>query len=251
MLFNSGNRALLATTRRYAGDPSTAANPRLTDQQWKDEINTEYLELRDLVRIGDEGWCRKRAYATGVAVDDPSDHFYSLPADFVGRLRVEISTLGADLSTTLPGSDASIQVLTPAGWDVALDHYNLSNGTSDIQYVFMHDQHFGISTPLTATEAGTNSIRLTYEASTTELSGDTDEPDLPRPHHNVIALGAALRGNLGDGLDIRDLERRYEGARARLLRAVRDRLADYESTIRVSGLPFGRGRISNVGKVKR
>ncbi len=251
MLFNSGDLGLLEATRLFAGDPSTAANPRIADAEWKQLINQEYLMLRDLLRLPGVGWTRKRAYADGVAVDTPDDHFYELPADFVGRLRVEISTNGSNLSTTLPGSSPSIKVLSPVAYDVALDHYNIdSGGTSDIKYVFMHDQHFGISTPLTSTEAGTKSIRITYEASSTALSNDNDEPDLPRPYHIVIAMGAALLGGVADNLEVRDLERRYELSKNRLQQSAWDQIADHDSQMTVAGrVPTT--RYTNIGRVKR
>jgi hypothetical protein len=234
MLLNSGNPSLLGQSRLYANDPSTAANTMWTDQQHKDQINVHYLQLRALARRPDRGWCRKRAYADGVAVDTPDDHFYSLPADFVGRLRVEISTNGSNLSTTLPSSDPAIKVLEPAHYDVALDAYNTDTGTSP-RYVFIHDQHFGISPPLSSAEAGTKSIRITCEASSTLLTGDADEPDLNRDFHYLLALGAAMDLRMTRGLEMADLERRYEIGKIQFQRDAATRLADHDSQIAVAG----------------
>ncbi len=250
MLFNSGNPSLVGRTRHYANDPSTAANPRFADQEVKDAINVRYLELRDLIAVSDDGTARKRAYADGVAVDSPDDHFYSLPADFVRRLRVEISSTAKDLSTTLPGSDPDIVVLEPIAYDAALDFYYKSEGTESARYVFRHDMHFGISPPLTATEAGTKSIRITYEASTTLLSGDTDEPDLPRPHHDVIALGAAMDLLAGQGLPVNDLAAIYTRKERFLVRASGGQVANYDGQIAVAGRKPSR-RFTNFGRTRR
>ena len=251
MLFNSGNPSLLGQARLLADDPSGAANPMWTDQQVKDQINTTYVELADLVRLPGHGSTRKRAYADGTATTAPEHMFYSLPDDFVGRLRVEISTSGADLSTTLPGSNANIKILEPTGYDVALDHYNInSGGTSDIKYSFIHGEHWGVSTPLTATEAGTKSIRITYDASQALLSGDTDEPNIPRPHHNAIALGAAVLLRMSRDLPVADLERRFELAKIALRRATTEQLDDDWGQIRIAGLTRGFSRVSNVGKAR-
>lgn len=252
MLLNAGTETLITAVRRWANDPSTAANPRFdTAADITPSINVEYLFLRDLLRLPDNGYAKKVTYLDGQAATTPEDVYYPLPDDYVGRLRVEISTSGANLSTTLPGSQANVKVLTPAGYDRALDHYYVdSGGTSDIKYVFMMDREFGISTPLTSTEAGTKSIRLTYEASTDELQSDNDEPQIPRPYHDVIAMGAAIRLLIGHDLPIGDLERRYEFKKAAMQRSAWNRMADYTSQIVVANRTPSTRR-SNVGKVRR
>lgn len=241
MLFNSGNPNLVAQSRLYADDPSTAAQPQWSTQRHKDAINVAYLQLRDLARLIDVGFARKRAYADGVAADDPSDAFYALPADFAGRLRVEISTNGSDLSTTLPADQPSIKVLEVVSWDAAMDAYNLGVETS-ARYTFIHDQHFGIFPPLSATEAGTKSIRITYEASSVELSGDTDEPDLPRPYHDLIAMRSAINLRMSKDLPIRDLERRYELGVIQFRRAVYTSIEDKDKQMSVAGRNTSRRR---------
>lgn len=250
MLLVTDNPNLVGQSRLLSNDPSGAANPMWTAQEHKDQINIHYLQLRALARKQDRGWCRKRTYADGVAVDSPDDHFYSLPADFVGRLRVEISTNGSDLSTTLPTANASITVLEPAHFDVSLDAYNLDVGLSP-RFVFLHDQHFGISPPLTSTEAGTKSIRITYEASTTLLSADSDEPDLNRDFHFLLAMGSALDLRISRGLESTDLERRFELGKIAFQRDAATRVADYQSQMAVAGRNRHSRRRTQTGKVVR
>lgn len=248
MLLVDGTRNLIGQTRLYAGDPSTAPVPRLTDAQWKNLINAEYLSLRDVVRVPDVGYSRKFAYVDGAAISAPEDELYDLPADYVARLRVEVSASGANLSTALPAAAETFS-LSSVGYDQALDHYYV-DGSTEIKYYAIFDRQFLISAPLTATEAGTKTIKLTYEASTVELSDDADEPDLPRPHHELIAMGAALRGGVADGLDIGDLERRYEIAKVEFRRAAWDTVADYDAQITVIGrTPTTRS--TNIGRVRR
>jgi len=250
MLLVTGNPNLVDQSRLMSNDPSGAANPMWTAQQHKDQINIHYLRLRALARRPDKGWCRKRTYADGVTTDSPDDHFYSLPVDFVGRLKVEISTNGSDLSTTLPTDNASITVLEPTSYDVALDAYNIEGGTTP-RYVFIHDQHFGISPPLTATETGTKSIRITYEASTTLLSADGDEPDLSRDFHYLIALGSARDLRMSRGLDVVDIAREYELGKVAFQRDAGTRLADYQSQMAVAGRNRHSRRRTQAGKVVR
>jgi hypothetical protein len=251
VLLNDGTESLVTAARRWAGDPSTAANPMFdTEDDVIPSINVAYLDLMDQLRVPGTGWTRKMTYLDGQAFSGPDDFFYPLPGDFVGRLRVEISSNGSDLSLATAGSNAVV-VLEPAAYDKSLDYYYVgSGGTSDVRYAFIFGRTFGISTPLTAAEAGTRSIRLTYEASTPQLVEDSDEPDLPRPHHDLIAMGAALRLLVGEGLPIGDLERRYEIGVVRLRRSAWEQMADYDGQIAVAGRrPTARS--TNVGRMYR
>lgn len=201
MLLNSGTPSLLSFTREMAGDPSTAAANLHTAQQVTDAINFAYDELLELQRKPHVGYSVKRAYFTTVA----DQLLYTTPADFINIRSLEISENGSDLSTASPDA-AQINYLVAADEVPALQEYNLGSITAPT-YVFFRDTVFGISAPPTSVEAGTNAGRITYEATGTDLSGDTDEPTISRHWHHLICYKAAQILRLKKNMGIEDLDR--------------------------------------------
>jgi hypothetical protein len=208
-----------------AGDPSTAPSTLWTDQIVKDFINTEYLELYDIARQFGAGQGQKRTYADIVA----DQLYYALPADFMKMLMVEVELNGVDLTT----SSADPTNLSPLSGDVALQGYE-AGIYSETEYYFIHNQHVGIVAP--SGTAGTNTIRLTYEAEVSELSNDTDEPDLPTTYHSLICYMAAIGLRHTKDLDTRDLESVAARKMVRFMQAMHDNLGDFEGQMYVAGL---------------
>jgi len=185
MLFNSGTPSLIDFTRYLLADPSTAAKPMFTDAIYKVFLNVEYLALREVARFVGQGSGLKIAY------DDAVDGTigYSMPADFIRMRSVLLDTAGNDLSGAPSATTAT--VLEPV--DFALGHraWQTDELTSP-KYYAIQDRVVAILAPPGAAAVGTNSIQFVYEASTAELSGDTDEPTIGRPHHQLICLRAAI-----------------------------------------------------------
>lgn len=242
MLFDSGTPSLYSYTADMAGDPTTAPSPMWTEQQVKDAINARYLMLREAMRMKARGHQNKRTYATSVA----DQLYYANPADLAGKLvLVEIEPDGKDLSSD---TTAAPIILKPFESKEAL-HGEVTGVVTETKYVFRHDQHFGVVTP--PSTGGSNALRITYEAVTTELSADGDEPDLPRQFHRLLCYQAAIELKTQKDYDTSGLERLMAPDLLVFHRNVNEVFEDPDHQIPVAGLqrrnfrvPFGRMRKS-------
>lgn len=218
-------------TRFLLGDPVTAASEQWSEADIKAAINREYQSLREIARQFGLGATTKRTYATGVA----SQIYYQRPADIVKLEAVEVSNTGSNLATA---TVAAADILYPQPWpaEKALQAYNTRILTDVAERFFLQDDHIGILAPITSTQAGTNSIRLLYEASTTELSADSDEPEIPRPYHDLICYRAAVVLKVMRGQDASDLAAIAQNKEYGYRLACQDAVAMYEDAIPVQGL---------------
>ena len=141
MLFNSGNPSLVDKTRAYIGDPSTAPSTLWSLQEVKNAINTEYLELVDLMRHTDAGWGVKIAYATSVA----GTIYYTTPSDLVHFNKVEIDPDGNDLSTASNASVSPIKLLPRSVEDATEAYHQNKISTSD--FYAIKEGEYGIFAP--------------------------------------------------------------------------------------------------------
>lgn len=226
MQLNTGTPSLISYTRDLAGDPASAASEIWTDARVKAAINDAYLELREVARQLGDGPEVKRGYATSVA----NQLWYQLPADFKRMLLVEVDNEGRDLS-----SDANAEpiILRPLALDTALAGYEAGDFT-ELEYVAMADGHFAVVVP--PTSGGSNGIRITYEAETALLSGDTDEPSLPEPYQNLICYKAAVQLRASENLAHEDLMRLMLLKENQFRIAMQERLMDNEGQVAVAGL---------------
>ena len=228
MLYDSGDPSLLSYTRDLASDPDSAASEIWSEARVKAAIDDAYLEMREVARQTGDSIEVKRSYATSVA----DQLWYELPADFKRSVLVEISTTGADLSGT-----GSPTVLKPLALDTALDGYETGSFTA-IEFVAMGDGHFAVLAP--PDTGGANALRLTYEAETSALSNDTDEPSVPEPHQYLICYKAAVSLRASENLEHDNLLR-LAMQKERLFRiAMQDRLGDNEGQMAVVGLADGK-----------
>lgn len=188
MLFNSGTPSLVSYTKTLLSDPTTAPREMFPEADVKLFINDAYTDLREMARQVGDNSALKISYED--AVEDQVD--YTLPLDWVRLRSVHIDTEGNDLSK-LPDNTKSRRLI-PHDYVTVYDAWQLDKlTTNSMTYVGLLDRSFGIIGPPTADSVGTNSIRLMYEASTTELSADADEPTIARPHHYLICYMAASR----------------------------------------------------------
>ena len=232
MLFNSGTPSLVGWTRALVGDPATAASEQWDDTtEVKPAINRAYLDLREISRSYGMDQTTKRAYADAVA----SQIYYQRPTDIVRLRALELSDNGSNLSTATP---AAANILYPKPWpaEKALQAYNSEVITAVGERFGLQDDHFFIVAPPTSTQAGTNTIRILYESSTSELSGDTDEPELFRPYHDLICYRAAVQLKLMRDMDASDIFGIAQEKEYRFRMACQDAVAMDEDTIAAQGL---------------
>ena len=211
-------------------DPSGAPRPLFTDAEIKSYLNVWYLTLREEARFVGEGSALKIAYDT--AADGTIE--YAMPVDFIRLRSTEIDLDGGDLSALAPNA-ARIKVLEEIDYVQAWQSYQLETLTT-ISTVSLRDRFIAILSPPDSTAAGTNSIRFVYEASTAELSGDTDEPTLARPHHPTIARMAAVNMLATKGLQNSTLSALASSGHAKFLQAASDEIWAPNSSAWVAGL---------------
>ena len=202
MLFNSGTPSLFSLAARYSGDPrSVSANDLYPEQEIKDALNLAYVELMGKAKMRALDLGNKRCYTDSVK----DQVFYQKPDDFEDFVSVEIAADGSDLSSVSPNAEIAIpDILNGREGLLAFENDSLSASNQTLLWVFEHgEDHYGITPP--PDTAGTNSIRLTYKASTVHLSGNTDEPFIPRDYQELISLKAAIRLKVGTEDDFQDI----------------------------------------------
>ena len=224
MQFVSTTPSLVSYTRDLCGDPESAANELWSAARVKAAINDAYLEMREMARVFGEGVDVKRSYADTVA----DQLWYQLPSDFKELILTEINEDGDDLSGT-----ASPVVLKPMAIDTAMEGYE-TGSFSGSKYVAIASNHFAVVNPVAT--GGSNSLRITYEAEPTALSGDTDEPAFPEVHQYLICYKAAFSLKIGDGLSINDLivPLRHKERAFRI--AMQERSFDPEGKMSIAGI---------------
>ncbi len=245
MLLVTGTPNLVEFTRFMARDPSAAPNPLFTTPEVTSAINVVYLQLRDKMRAKDVGHARKRTYADSVE----GQILYTKPADLVRPISLELEPLGKNLSTSAE-ADVNPIFLTPKESKEALQAYH--TGTlGEATYVFIQDTYFGIVEPPTAAQAGTLAIRLLYEASSTLLSADGDEPTIPRPHHPLICYRSAAVLLAGKGMSLGDLPSLIADAERPFLQSLSDQFENLDEAIPAAGLTRSRGIRTKSGSIVR
>lgn len=240
---------LVGQTRVYIQDPYDSGQAAYTDAQIIVELNDGYDELLALARQIREGWQEGISYVTGVAgtID------YSMPSNCRDLLDCYISQNGADLSSSDPATD-EITKLTETTSSIAYAQWNSTDlQVGDQRWIFPSgNATFGILAPVTATEAGTNSIELHYTASSTALSSSGDSPIIPREWHKLLCFYAAmtLRGSLD--LPNEFFENRWELGKRQFRADIKTRVNNAESSAAAAGRPsISSVRLTRAGSVKR
>jgi len=227
MLLNSGTPSLYAYTARLAGSPTSSQEPMYAQQEVYDALNEAYLMFAEMMRQKDQGRMTKRTYATTVA----DQSFYQLPGDFVAMVLVEVEVEGGDLSSLDP-ANASIYFPRKGNNETVLEGASRDEISQCRNYI-IHGSHVGI---FGAPEiGGSNSLRLTYEHSGVELSGDTDEPVIPRPFHRMLCRQAAIYLRLDNDLPIAKMQEQVDRQIVLFMRAVAEPAREYESQAAVAG----------------
>lgn len=241
MLFDE----LIEFTRFMARDPDSAPRPLFTTDEVKVVINVTYLGLRDKMRAKNVGHGTKRTYSDSVE----DQILYKKPADLVRPVSLELESLGKNLSTS-DESDINPVFLTPK--EVKESYQAYHGGTlSEAKYVFIQDEHFGIVSPPTAAQAGTKAIRLVYEATSADLSANSDEPILPRPHQPLICYRSAAILLVSKGLDLGDLPGLVNDAERSFIRSLSDNFENLDEVIPAAGLRASRGLRTKMGTIVR
>lgn len=250
MLFNSGNPNLLDHTRALAGDPATDSDGNAVPSQlWSDQdvknfINAKYQLLRDRLRMKGLGRGVKRSYTDSVA----DQIFYAKPADFMRGLVVELEPDGGNLSTSAESDVSPIRLKARYGSESLAEYHQGNLGQDSPTRVFIHNEHIGIVPP--PSTGGTKSIRLTYEAASSLLSGDTDEPVIPRPYHELICYKAAISLRETKNFPTEELRLSADRLEAQMLSALAEELEDVDYQIPAAGR-IDHGLNTNMGSIKR
>ncbi len=233
MQLNNGIPSLVSTTRLLAGDPDSAGG-----LMWDDTtevipaINDAWLDLHEMARQRHAGTARKVTYRSATA----STIYYSLPSDFVAFVNpfpVQLSADGVALTDTVVG-DAKQIFLEAQDEEVALEAYYREVETAP-RYVFIRGEQYGIVAPPTSTHAGTNTLRLTYEATTAELSEDSDSPSIPVQFHRLLCYKAAMILLASKSLPINDLAALAAPKHQLFLNWSRERMQQIEDQIPAAG----------------
>ncbi len=233
MQLNNGTPSLVSTTRLLAGDPDSAGG-----LMWDNAtevipaINDAWLDMHEMGRQRHGGMARKVTYQSATA----STIYYSVPSDFVAFATpspVQLSADGVALTDTAVGTAKQI-FLEPQEEEVALEAYYREQET-DPRYVFIHGQQYGIVAPPTSTHAGTNTLRLTYGATTAELSSDSDEPTVPQQFHRLICYKAAMILLASKQLPINDLAALAAPKHRLFLNWCREQMQQIEDRIPAAG----------------
>jgi hypothetical protein len=197
-----------------------------TEQEVKNAINDAYMILMDEARLQETGYGRKRTYSNSVA----DQLYYDLPDDFMKVVDVEIDVDGNALSAS--GSNPIF--LKPISATTGFEGYEKGIYTNTEFYTIHSNDYIAIFAP--PSSGGSSAIRLTYEAHSSTLSNDTDEPTFRDPYHYLICYEAAavLKGSV----DL-TLTPEHEGRRqrlyARFMETTSENVQDDEGQIYVAG----------------
>lgn len=112
---------------------------------------------------------------------------YVLPSDFLKLHRLEIVTSGSGVNeVTLKLNALSIN---------ERDQYAIGNGTPQGYYIKKN------RVVLAPAPASALTMRMWYSPRVTDLSGDSETPDVPADYHEYLAILAAIDCFLKDGRD--------------------------------------------------
>lgn len=152
-----------------------------TQAQVKVFLNNAQKEVqKKLIKMGDN-YYTKFVQTSTVA----NQSRYVLPQDFKKLHRLELVTTG-----TVPNE--SVQSLTP----MTINQQDMvSRGTGQALYYFIEKN----TLVLFPAPDSVQTLRLVYSYQVTDMSLDSDTPDVPDTYHEFIALLAAQDGFLKDG----------------------------------------------------
>lgn len=152
-----------------------------TEDQVTVFLNNAQKEVqKKLIKMGDNYYTRFVQTNTV-----PNQSRYVLPQDFKKLHRLEMMTSG-----TVPNE--SVQSLTP----MTINQQDLiSRGTGQPLYYFIEKNQL----VLFPTPDSSQTLRLVYSYQVTDMSLDSDTPDIPDSYHEFLALLAAQDGFLKDG----------------------------------------------------
>jgi len=177
ILYNASTSSGLANYTRFLTNTNTttyaAADLYASINMWYHTAVNEVLQSMD-------DWDFQGEYATASLV--ASQQEYTLPTDLIKIKRVEITYDGTNW---YPVSPIDInQISDPT------DSTSVTNdfATSSPYYDLMDGSLFLYPVP---TSNVTDGLKIWYEKEATELSGATDEPNIPEAYQKILCYGAA------------------------------------------------------------
>lgn len=179
-----------------------------TETQVKVFLNNAQGEVQKILLQSFENWYLKCVQTTMVA----NQNSYVLPENFLKCHRLEI--------ITSPGTTAETSVMIEP---ITLNQQDfLGNGPAQpIGYFLKRNRIVLHPTPDT-----TYVMRLNYSYRVSEMTLNTDIPDIPEEYHELIALNAAYDCMIKDGRDVSVLDRKMKAYEEMMKRDSEDRKVD-------------------------
>lgn len=206
MKLETGNRNLVETTYRYAGDKlrTSEGGDFYSKQEVINEINAADEELQAYAERNNLGWNRVISYDDAVV----DQIWYTAPSTLDFQIvTLELEPDGKNLSSDTTASPIKLHRGQFEREWILYQQGRL--GTEKSYWLIRYNGttlEYGILPP--PSTAGTKSIRLVYETEHTEMVDEGDEPFTPTSHHKLLCLIAAeaLRTSVDmDTLDTRAL----------------------------------------------
>lgn len=177
-------------------------------------LNNAQKEVQKILNQAFEGFTIKKVQTTLVV----GQREYALPSDFKRLHRLELVLAGTDPSNE---NIQRVSKLTRNQQDLV---YN-QQGTS-LGYYFRGNYVVLVPAPDQAL-----TMRMEYEYLLSDMSNDSDTPDLPEQYHEFIALYAARKGFLKDGRDMGPVQKEIDEFETNMKRDAEQRNADEPRTV--------------------
>lgn len=193
MLLDSGTPNLMNQTRFFLTDPDSAAAPMYTDAEVTALINGAYFEVVNWIQQSMPLYFVK--LATAPTTDE---EYYQLPGDMEQLLELSFDYGGNAYATT----DWDPTTLTGVAPDVL---QRAKDNAENVSVFTFYHNHLRIYPAVVTGSTNAKGALMSFAYTPATLVNTTDEPDIPAGHHELIAIGAAVRGRMARDLPINDL----------------------------------------------
>lgn len=198
----------------FLDDLDFGYHTRVTVQRY---LNQAQREVQKLLLASAQNWYNKCQQATTVA----NACAYYLPSDFLKMHRVELV-----LSGTAPNED--INVLEA----VTLNQQDLVESRSGTPTAYCIQKNQIKLFPVDNT--ATHTLRITYSHRVSDMSADTDVPDVPEEFHEMLVLLAARDGFLRDDRATLELDTKIQAYKNALKSDASDRIQSHARRVVVT-----------------
>lgn len=214
MVLSATNTGLVEDTRWWS-ETNTYSYPTADITR---NLNKWYQELTAEILTSMDEWDFQGEIATASLVANQQE--YTWPTNLLRVKRIEVS-YGAEWRRVHP-----IDVQEVEASIATQSNVNNEFTTSDPRYDVHDNSIFLFPVPTSSVSGG---LKIWYEKEVTELTSNTDEPNLAEPFHRLLSLGAAYDYATKKGLPIAtQLLQKLEQGRAKLREFYNTRVPDRE-----------------------